>query len=227
MELKNKVVLVTGSSQGIGKETVIAFSEKGAKVIITYNKNKKMGEKVLKECGKQSEGILIHLDVKNEKSIENAFEKIKKEFGKLDVIVNNAGVINWGDFSKQNKEGIDNQIETNLTGLIKTTKVFLPLLSKQNEALIINISSAAGKQAYGDLIVYCATKFGVRGFTQALAQELPEKIKIYSVNPGLTATQMTKFQGVNPRKVADLIIKATEGKINVDSSRDIDVWKFF
>ena len=127
---------------------------------------------------------------------------------------------------KANKEDIEDQIGTNLTGLIKTTKIFLPLLLKRNKAVIINITSAAGKQAYGDLIVYCATKFGVRGFSQALAQELPKKIKIYSINPGLTSTQMTKFQGVNPRKVADIIVKAAEERIKVDSSRDIDVWEF-
>jgi len=171
MELKDKVVLVTGSSQGIGKETAIAFAEKGANLIITYNKNKKLGEEVLKECEKHNKCSLINLNVKDEKSIEDVFKKIKNEFGKLDVLVNNAGVIRWKDFSKQDEKDIDDQIETNLTGLIKTTKVFLPLLSKQKEVVIINISSGAGKQAYGDLSVYCATKFGVRGFTQALAQE--------------------------------------------------------
>ena len=226
MELKDKVVLVTGSSDGIGKETALAFAEKGAKVIVTYNKNKKSGEEVLKECGKHSEGILIQLDVKDEKSIKKVFEKIKKEFGKLDVLVNNAGVIKWKKLSEQDEKDIDEQIETNFIGLIKTTKVFLPLLSKQKEAVIINISSGAGKQGYGGLSVYCATKFGVRGFTQALAQELPNNMKTYSLNPRMTATKMTNFQGDSPKDVADLIVKATEGKIDISSGGDIDVWEW-
>ena len=226
MELKEKIILVTGSSQGIGKETAIAFAEKGANLIITYNKNKKLGEEVLKECKKHNKCFLIKLNVKDEKSIEDTFKEIKKEFGKLDVLINNAGVIRWKDFSKQDEKDIDDQIETNLTGLIKTTKVFLSLLSKQKEAVIINISSGAGKHGYGDLTTYCATKFGVRGFTQALAQELPNNLRIYSVNPGMTSTKMTNFQGINPRKVADLIVRTVEGKLNISSGDDVDVWEF-
>jgi len=226
MELKDKVVLVTGSSDGIGKETSLAFAEKGAKVIVTYNKNKKSGEEVLKECRKYSKGILIQLNVKDKKSIKKVFEKIKKELGKLDVLVNNAGVIRWKKLSEHDEKEIDEQIETNFTGLIKTTKVFLPLLSKQKEAVIINISSGAGKQGYGGLSVYCATKFGVRGFTQALAQELPKNVRIYSVNPRMTATKMTNFQGDSPKDVADLIVKAAEEKIDISSGGDIDVWEY-
>ena len=79
MELKNKVVLVTGSSQGIGRETVLEFAKAGARVILTYNKNKKLGEEVLKESKKHSDCILLQLNVKNEKSIKEVFERIKKD----------------------------------------------------------------------------------------------------------------------------------------------------
>ena len=92
--------------------------------------------------------------------------------------------------------------------------------------MIINIASAAGKNAYAGLTTYCATKFAVRGFTQALSKELPSGIKIYSVNPGLTATKMTNYQGVNPRKVAEVILKAAEEKFNVENGGDVDVWKY-
>lgn len=226
MELKDKVVLVTGSSQGIGKETAIAFSEKGAKVIITYNKNKKLGEETLRECKKHNQSILVHLDVTNEKSVKECVEKIKKEFGKLDILVNNAGVLNSNELLRQNIHDIENQINTNLLGLIKMTKTVLPFIQEQKESVIINIASAAGKQAYGDLSVYCATKFGVRGFSQALAQELPKNIRVYSVNPGMTATKMTNFHGIPPRKVADLIVKTSEEKLNISSGGDVDVWEF-
>ncbi|MCH8945867.1 MAG: SDR family oxidoreductase [Nanoarchaeota archaeon] len=225
MELKDKIILVTGSSQGIGKETVLEFAKKGAKVVVTYNSNKEKAEDVLKEGNKHSNCILFHLDVKDEKSIENAFEKIKREFGKLDVLINNAGVIRWKEFSKQNKEDIEDQIETNLIGLIKTTRIFLPLLSKQKDAVIVNISSDAGKEAYENLTVYCATKFGVRGFTQALAKELPKGIKVFSVNPGMTATQMTDYEGIPPKKVAELIVKTAKGEMEIPSGGDVDVWK--
>ena len=226
MQIKNKVVLVTGSSQGIGKETAIAFAEKGANVIITYNSNKKKGEEVLKECKKLNNSLLLHLDVTNTDSVRNCIEKIVNKFGAIDILVNNAGVLSDNELIKQSVNEVDLQIDTNLKGLIRMTKAILPFIKEQDESIIINIASAAGKQAYADLSVYCATKFAVRGFTQAMSRELPKNVKIYSINPGLTATAMTGFQGINPKKVADIIIRTAEEKIKPDNLGDIDVWKF-
>ena len=226
MQIKNKVVLVTGSSQGIGKETAIAFAEKGANVIITYNSNKKKGEEVLKECKKLNNSLLLHLDVTNTDSVRNCIEKIVNKFGAIDILVNNAGVLSDNELIKQSVNEVDLQIDTNLKGLIRMTKAILPFIKEQDESIIINIASAAGKQAYADLSVYCATKFAVRGFTQAMSRELPKNVKIYSINPGLTATAMTGFQGINPKKVADIIIRTAEEKIKPDNLGDIDIWKF-
>lgn len=226
MELKDKVVLVTGSSQGIGKETAIAFSKEGANIVITYNVNKEKAKEVFNECNKIKESFLVHLDVTDQESIKNCVESVIDKFGAINILINNAGVISWEKFSKQNETIIEDQININLFGLIKMTKAVLPFIQEQEEAVIINISSGAGKQAYGGLSVYCATKFGVRGFTQALAQELPKNIRIYSVNPGMTATAMKNHQGIPASKVAKIIVNAAKGKIKVDSTRDVDVWKF-
>lgn len=225
MELKDKVVLITGSSQGIGKETALAFAKEGANVVITYNSNKQKAEEVFNECKKLNEAFLVHLDVKNDKSIKSCIESVIDKFGTINILVNNAGVLSDNELMKQNVDEIENQINTNLLGLIKMTKAVLPFIREQEESIIINIASAAGKQAYADLSVYCATKFGVRGFTQALAQELPKNVRIYSVNPGMTSTAMTNFSGIPAIKVADLIVKTSEGKLNVSSGEDIDVWK--
>jgi len=226
MELKNKVVLITGSSQGIGKKTALEFAKKGANVIVTYNSNKKKAEEVFKECNKVNEAFLLQLDVRNEGSIRECIEKIIDKFGAVNILVNNAGVYTNGDLMIQSSKEIDLQIDTNLKGLIKMTKAVLPFMKEQTESMIINISSIAGKNAYAELSVYCATKFGVRGFTQTLAKELPKNIKIYSVNPGLTATAMTNFKGIPAEKVAKIIIKTAEEKIETDSTRDIDVEEF-
>lgn len=226
MELKDKVVLITGSSQGIGKETALAFAKEGANVAVTYNTNKQKAEEVFKECDKIKTSFLVNLDVTNSESIKNCIEKVIDEFGAIDVLVNNAGVLFDNELMKQNINEIENQINTNLLGLIKMTKAVLPFIKEQEESIIINIASDAGKNSYADYSVYCATKFGVRGFTQALSKELPNNIKIYSVNPGLTSTAMTNHQGVPAKKVAEIIINTAKGKISVDSTRDIDVWKF-
>ncbi len=223
MELKNKVVLITGSSQGIGKETSIAFAKEGANVVITYNSSKEKAEENFKECNKIKECFLTHLDVTNDESIKKCVESIIDKFGAIDILINNAGVLSSKDFVEQSINEIESQIDTNITGLIKITKAVLPLLQGQNEGMIINIASICSKEVYEGLTTYCATKFAVRGFTQALALELPKNIKIYAVNPGLTSTQMTNFQGVDSSKVAGIILNVAKEKYNVSSGEDINV----
>lgn len=135
-------------------------------------------------------------------------------------MVNNAGIVVWKLFKDQNYEEIKEQIRTNLEGLIKVTKECLPHIKEA----IINLSSGAGLEGYETLTTYCATKFGVRGFTQALAQELPN-LKIYSINPGVTATRMNDFKGQPPIEVAKIILNAIKGKYKIDSGGDVNVWE--
>jgi len=226
MELRDKVVLITGSSQGIGKETALRFAKEGAKVVVTYNTNKSKAEEVFKECNKLSECFLVQLDVTNEGSIKNCVESVIDKFGAIDILINNAGVLFNKDFVEQSNSEIDLQINTNVKGLIKMTKVTLPYLQGQDEGMIINIASICSTQVYHGLTTYCATKFAVRGFTQALALELPKKIKIYTVNPGLTATQMTNFNGVSAEKVAEVVLNTAKEKYKVYSGEDINVLEY-
>lgn len=224
MELKNKVVLITGSSIGIGRATALAFAKAGSKVILTYNTNKKEGEAILKACKQYSEAHLIHFDTLKDTSIYALVKEITRLYGKLDILINNAGVLpGWKAFLQQTFADLDHQVAVNLTGLMKVTHVFLPLLQQQKEALILNVASMAGKVAYDDIVPYCATKFGVRGFTQALALELPKQVKTYCVNPGMTATQMTDFKGVDPSKVAEVIVRTAQEKLGKKSGDDVDV----
>ena len=224
MDIKNKIVLITGSSIGIGKATALAFAKAGSEVILTYNTNKKEGELTLRECKQHSEAHLVHFDTLDNKSIHILVKEVAKLYGKLDILINNAGVLSgWKRFMKQTFADLDHQVAVNLTGLMKVTHSFLPLLQQRKEALILNIASMASKVAYEDIVPYCATKFGVRGFTQALALELPRHVKTYCVNPGMTATQMTKFEGVDPNKVAAVIVKTAQEKLGKKSGDDVDV----
>ena len=222
MELKNKVVLITGSSIGIGKETALAFAKEGSKIIITYNTNKEEAEKTFKECKKLTECSLFHLDVTKTDSIKNVVKNVIDKFGSIDILINNAGIIVFKNFMEQSENEVENQININLIGLMNMTKIAIPYM-KEDEGIIINISSDAGKVGYGEIVPYCASKFGVRGFTKALALELPDNIKTYVVNPGLTATQMTNFQGIPPKKVADIIVDTAKENLNKKSGDDIDI----
>ncbi len=226
MDLRGRVVLVTGASSGIGREAAIKFAQKGCRIILTYNKGDKQGREVLLKCREYGEAVLSHLDVREDSSIENVVKEVIEGFGRIDILVNNAGVIRWKNFIEQTAGDIEEQINVNLTGLIKVTRAFLPHFLRQKEGVIINIASLSGKQGFEELTVYCGTKFGVRGFTQALSKELPAGVRIYCVNPGMTATRMTDYVGVDPKKVADVIVSTAEERLGKGPGDDVDVWDY-
>ncbi len=223
MDLKNKKVLITGASKGIGQATAVEFAKHNVELILTYRGDKKGAQKTVEACKKLDKEISIKtfkLDV----SKESLRKSLRKKVKNINVLVNNAGVIAWKEFDKHKKSEIDSQIDVNLKGLIKMTHEFQDDIEK-NKGMIINVSSGAGKNAYRELSVYCATKYGVRGFTQALDKEL-SRGQAVSVNPATTKTQMTNFKGMPPERVAEVIVKTALGKIKPDSKRDVDVWKF-
>ncbi len=219
--MKNKVVLITGSSIGIGREAAYWFAKEGYKIVVTYYKDKEEAENTRKKCVDlgAKEVIVVYLDVSDDKTIKDCVKIVTDNFKHISVLINNAGVAVWNSLEKQSYKEIEDQVRVNLEGLIKLTKAFLPHTKEK----IINISSGAGKTGFSDLTVYCATKFGVRGFTQALARETD--LKVYSVNPGTTATRMTNFSGVSADKVGKIIFDVAEDKYDLDPGSDVDVWK--
>lgn len=226
MDLKNRVVLVTGSSSGIGKKTALLFSQKGCNVVITYNKEKESGLAVCKACRSHGDAILIHLDVRDDASITDAVKAVVGKWGRIDILVNNAGVVVGNLFINQSKEDIENQVNVNLLGLMKITRAFLPRFYEQEEGIIINIGSTAGAHILPGVSVYSAVKAGLDAFTAALAQELPGGIRIYTVYPGTTATRMTGFGGKEPEKVAEIIVQTAEETLGINSGGKIYVEKF-
>jgi len=223
MHLKGKIVLITGSSMGIGREDAYKFAQEGCKLIITYNKHKKEGEEVARECKKlgAEDVLLVELDVSDGKSIKNAVKRVVDKFGETSILINNAGVVVWKHLENQSMTEIESQVRINLEGLIKMTQECLPYITD----MIINISSGAGMHGYPQLTTYCATKWGVRGFTKALTEEL-HKIKVYVVNPGTTATQMNDFEGMEPEKVAQVILNLAKGKYKLESGSDVNIWDY-
>ncbi len=221
--LKNKVVLITGSSIGIGREDAFRFSQAGCKVAITYYKDREDAEKTAKKCTDlgAADAFVFYLNVMDDTSIKTAVRQVADRYGKISILINNAGVIVWRRLEEQEFDDIASQIRTNLEGLIKVTKECLPFV----QDTIINMASGAGLTGYADLTVYCATKWGVRGFTKSLAEELP-KIKVYAVNPGAIATRMTDFRGMAPEKVAEVVFNLASGKYRLKSGSDVNVWDY-
>jgi 3-oxoacyl-[acyl-carrier protein] reductase len=222
--MENKVVLITGSSKGIGRDTAFKFASEKAKVVLTYCNDRPGGQNTENRCKElgAAETLLIKLDLRDDKSIANAVDKVVNTFGKIDVLINNAGVAVWKPLKEQDLADIENQIRTNLEGLIKMTRTCLPHVKD----MIINIASGAGQSGFADLAPYCATKFGVRGFTQALAQEI-SKLKIYAVNPDMTKTRLTGFQGRPAEQVAQIVLNTAKSKYRKSSGSDINVWDYY
>lgn len=220
MERINKVVFITGSSSGIGRACALRFAQDGYYVIVTYHENQQAGEETAQKCLQQGakEVSLIHLEIMNEEIMDEAIRNIINKFGRIDILINNSGVLATSPLVETSDEEIERVLAVNLVGLIKLTKYCLPFIKES----IVNIGSTLGLQGKKKLTVYSASKWGVRGFTQALADERRD-LKIYAVNPGLTATRMGNFEGMNAEKVADIIYNAATGHYAAKSGSDINV----
>lgn len=218
--MDNKVICITGANTGIGKETAFQFARAGGKIAIAYVRDVDAAQTVAERCTVlgAKDVLIVPLDITSDEQIREAVKIIINRFGKIDMLINNAGVVVWKFLAEQSGAEIESQLRVNLEGLIKMTKECLPYVTET----IINIASTAGLRAHENATVYCASKFGVRGFTQALAHELPDK-KVFAVNPGPTATEMTNYEGVAPEQVAEIIFKTAKGEYAKESGSDINV----
>ncbi len=189
MNIKDKVILVTGASEGIGLEIVKKLVESGAKVI---------GASRNVESGNFDFSFeKVNCDVSKVSDIKNLVEQIEEKYGQLDVVVNNAGI--WQKLSELEQvadDEIDKLIDTNLKGVLYLTKYTMPLLKKQPEGLVVNIVSKSGVAAQAGQSVYSATKYGVRGFTDVLREDLKDtSVHVMAVYQAGTNTQMFKKAG--------------------------------
>ncbi len=220
MQNQIKTVLITGASSGIGQATAFRFAKEKYNLILTYNKNKQGAEETKNKCKElgADEILILQLDLKNQDNIKQVVNVTLNKYSKIDILINNAAVIKMNYLKKQSLADIDEQIQTNLTGLIKLSKLFLPHLKQS----LINIGSnlsTIGKSRAG---VYSATKFGARGFTKSIALERKD-LQVHIVNPSLTATPMVNYQGMNPKKVAEVIFNTAVGNYKSKSGSDVNV----
>lgn len=212
--LKDKITIITGGSKGIGFQDAKLFLEQGARVAFCAI-NKKEVEKARKKLAAYGEVFAKTVDVRNEKEIEKFIKETISRFGKIDILVNNAGILPpRGDFSEQTSAVINDVVDTNLKGVLYMTRAVINHMIGRKSGVIINTSSEAGLEGYAEMAVYCATKFGIRGFSEALNEELSgQGIKVYSVCPGAVKTDMNarftgeKAIGMFPEDVAKLIVK--------------------
>lgn len=189
MDLKNKVVVITGASKGIGKATAILFVKEGCSVVINFKSDERGARDVLNECNKYSKrNIITQADVSSEQEVKKLFDLIKSKFSIIDILVNNAGVFDETD-NPSNIAAFDKIYKNNFLGHVLVTKYARKLMSAGK---IIYISSLHGRLGYGrpDAIAYSAFKAALESYTKNIAKELAPKILVNAVAPGRVATPM-------------------------------------
>lgn len=196
--LAGKIALVTGGARGIGEGIVRRFVQEGAKVMITDVLDAE-GQALAQELGQ----AYTHLDVTSRTEWDTAISATEAQFGKLDCLVNNAGVIVFKRLDDLSEEEIRRIIDINLIGTMLGAQAAIPALERAGGGSIINMSSADGISGANALTAYCASKFGVRGFTKALALELGHRgIRVNSIHPGGIVTAISNPANL-PRDVVD------------------------
>lgn len=198
--MKNKIWFITGISSGLGKALAQEVMDKGDFVVGTF-RNKTQAD-IFNDEFKEKACALV-MDVTKPQEIEKAFEFIKDKFGRIDVLVNNAGFGIAGAVEETSIDETRAIFEANFFGTLQVTQAFLPLFRKQKSGHIIQISSHGGFKAFAGFGIYNASKFAVEGFSEALAQEVePLGIKVTLVEPG---PFRTKFAGDSFRQSATII----------------------
>lgn len=219
----DKVVFITGSSSGIGRETAYQFARRGWKIVVTYHTKPEDGQAVGEECRRLgSPDVLVEkLDVTDDSCLDITVQNIVNKFGRIDILINNAGILSQKGLREKSFAEIEEQINANLEGPIKLTKLCLPHVKEG----IVNIGSRLGFVGRKNLTVYSATKFGIRGFTKALGAEQPQ-LRVACVNPSLTATTMGNAGGVPAETVGELVYRVAVGELSVERGGDFNVFEY-
>lgn len=194
--VKDKVAIVTGAGQGIGREIALSLAKNGAKVVLIDISDKIL--EVLKEVEKlEREGLAVKCDVSNVNEVEKAVKEVLGKFGRVDILVNNAGIYPFKPLTEMTEKDWDKVLNVNLKGTFLLTRAVLPKMIEQRNGKIINIASIAGSVVgYPNLTHYSASKGGMVGFTRAVALEVAQHgINVNAVSPGPILTPGTEVLG--------------------------------
>jgi 3-oxoacyl-[acyl-carrier protein] reductase len=196
-KLKNKVAVVTGASKGIGAGIAKSLAAEGAAVVVNYASSKEGADRVVAEIEKKGgKALAVQGDVSKASDVQRIFAETKKAFGKLDVLVNNAGVYQFTPLEEITEEQFHRQFNTNVLGLLLATREAANLFGPEGGS-VINIGSTSSRLTPPATAVYSATKDAVDAVTHVLAKELgPKRIRVNSINPGMVETEGVHAIGI-------------------------------
>jgi 3-oxoacyl-[acyl-carrier protein] reductase len=206
MQLKGRTALVTGGSRGIGRAIAISLAEEGADVAVNYVSSETSAKQVVEQIHKIGrQAILAQADVADFPDTFRMAQDVLKEFGHLDILINNAGINSDKTFVKMDHASWRKVLAINLDGVFNCTKVFIDQMIKQNYGRVVNITSVIGQIGNFGQANYAASKAGVAAMTKSLAKELAAKgVTINAVAPGFTETEMIE---AIPEKVRNKLLE--------------------
>jgi len=200
------VAIITGASRGIGAAIAETMAAKGYDLVLVYRSGKDAAEAVKVRCEEVRSGIRVitaAADVSSEEDCQKVFDTVKENFGRVDVLVNNAGQTKDGLAMRMSREQFTSVIDTNLTGAFMLSKLCLALMSRQRKGRIINMSSVAGVYGNAGQANYAASKAGMIGLTKSLAKEMGSRnITVNAIAPGFIETDMTAALSEDLKKSA-------------------------
>jgi short-subunit dehydrogenase len=208
MDLQNKVVLITGASNGIGRQLALDLARRGA-VVIGCGRSIARLKDTLKEVRQLSPtSLMIGCDVGDAEQVKGMVGKVHGDFAKIDILINNAGIGMRQPFVDMPLETIEEIVRTNYLGMIYCTHEVLPSMIAQGSGHIVNISSVAGKIGMLNMAAYCGSKFAMNGFSESLYHELkPLGIDVSVICPGPVRTDFARdFRDREPRAPANLVV---------------------
>ncbi len=189
----SKTVIVTGASRGLGRETALLFAKEGYNIVINYYKSEKSALKLEHEISQFTNVIAIKADISDSNQVKSMVNKAISKFGKIDVLINNAGIAQQKLFSDITEDDLNKMFDINIKGMFYCAQAVLPVMLHYKKGKIINISSIWGICGSSCEVHYSASKAAVIGFTKALAKELgPSNIQVNCVAPGVIQTNMNK-----------------------------------
>lgn len=215
--MKNKTVLITGATSGIGRATAILFAVKGFRLILCGRRQDRLVA-LQSELSKKTDVHVLNFDVSNKETVHSALNSLPAEFANIDVLINNAGNAHGLDpIQDGNEEDWDAMMDINVKGLLYVSKAVIPQMVARKSGHIINIGSTAGKEVYPKGNVYCASKHAVDALTTGMRIDLnPYGIKVGAVNPGAVETEFSNVRFKGDDAKADAVYNGFEPLVAED-----------
>ncbi|HTG47587.1 MAG TPA: SDR family NAD(P)-dependent oxidoreductase [Actinomycetota bacterium] len=205
MQLRGRVVVVTGASSGIGEAAAVAFAKRGAKVVLTARRTERLEALAERIHGAGGRALALTVDVGDPKQLDRLPGVVREMVGPADVLVNNAGVPGRGDFASLPYDSIERIVRTNVLGVLYGTRAFLPGMLARGSGHVVNIASLAGRFAAPGAAIYTATKHAVVAFSESLNYDTaPKGVLVTSVNPGFVETEAFTHDDLPPQAVLDI-----------------------